>query len=240
MNVCNNCGVELDSDMVACPLCDLVVGEKPDQTEMSHSEKPTVKDKVLREIGNLTGAQKRKLFWEISGIILGSGIVVTLLINLIVSNNINWAKYHLVASLAVFVNITALTLWRRRSLLILLSSLVSLLLTLLFFDFVSINSGWGVKLGIPILISFYGLLLIVLLLIRMSNQLGFNILAIIFIALGLFAICIEFFISLYFQERLILSWSIIATVSVIPVAAILFFMHFKLRKGIELKRFFHI
>jgi hypothetical protein len=240
MNVCNNCGVELDNDMVSCPLCGLVVGKKPNLPEMISSEKSIVKDKVLKEIRNLTSDQKRKLFWEISGIILGSGIVVTLLINLIVSNNINWAKYNLAASLAFFVNITALTLWRRKPLLIILVSLVSLVLMLLFFDFVSNNGGWGLKLGIPILIAFYGLLLIVLLLIRLSIQLGFNILAIIFIALGIFLICIEFFISLYFQEKLVLSWSIIATVSMIPVAVILFFVHFKLRKGFELKRFFHI
>lgn len=240
MNVCKNCGVELDSNMTSCPLCGLPVGEKPDLPQISDSEEPVVKGKILREIKNLTGSQKRKLFWEISGIILGSGILVTLLINLAVSNNLNWAMYVLVASLAAFVNITALTLWRRRPLLIILISLVSLVLMLLFFDFVSFNSGWGVKLGIPILVSFYVLLLIVLLLIRLSNQLGFNILAVIFIALGLFLLCIELFTSLYFQGRPVLSWSIIAAVSMIPVAAILFYVHFKLRKGIELKRFFHI
>jgi hypothetical protein len=111
---------------------------------------------------------------------------------------------------------------------------------LLFFDFVSFNSGWGTKLGVPILISFYVLLLIVLLLIRLSNQVGFNILAIIFIALGLFLLCTEFFISLYFHKRILFSWSIIAAVSMIPVATILFFVHYKLKKGIEMKRFFHI
>lgn len=240
MNLCNNCGVELDNDMISCPLCGLEIGKKPDLPEMIDLEEPTVKDKILREIKTLTIDQKRKLFWEISGIILGSGIIVTLLINLIVNNTIDWAKYILVASLTAFVNITAFTLWRRRSFLLLIGSLVSLLLMLVIFDLMSFQSVWGKKLGVPILISFYMLLLMVLLVIRLSNQLGFNILAVIFIAFGLFLICIEFFISLYFHETLVLSWSIIAAVSMIPVAAILFFVHFKLRKGIELKRFFHI
>ena len=240
MNVCINCGVELDNNVRICPLCGLVAGEKPEIPEMKDLQKPVVKGNILREIKNLTSDQKHKLFWEISGIILGSGAVVTLLINLIVSNSINWAKYVLVASFTAFVIVSALTLWRRRPFLMFIASLVSLILMLLFFDFVSYSSDWGAKLGVPILISFYVLLLIVLLVIRLSNQVGFNILAIIFIALGLFLVCTEFFITLYFHKKILLTWSIIAAGSMIPVATILFFVHFKLKKGIELKRFFHI
>ena len=240
MNVCKNCGVELDDDMTSCPLCGLAAGEKPEIQEISDSQEPVGKDGILREIKNLTGRQKRKLFWEISGIILGSGIVVTLLINLVISNSLHWAKYVLVASLAAFVNTTSLTLWRRRPLVIILVSLVSLVLMLLFFDLFGANSGWGIKLGIPILVSFYALLLIVRLFIRLSNQLGFNVLAVLFIALGLFLLCVELFSSLYFEGELVLSWSIIAAVSMISVAAVLFYVHFKLSKEIDLKRFFHI
>jgi hypothetical protein len=241
MNYCNNCGVELDNSMNSCPLCGLKVGEKPVIQDKPGPKRPDYKDKVLNEIENLTDAQRRKLFWQISGIILGSGIVVTLLINLIVSKNISWAKYNIVASLAAFANISVITLWRRRPiLLIIIASAVSLILMLLLLDLVSFNIGWGAKLGVPILISFYVLMLIVLLLIRISNQLGFNILAIMFIAAGLFLMCVEAFISLYFQNKITFSWSIIAATSMIPVAAILLFVHFKLRKGIELKRFFHI
>ena len=246
MNVCKNCGVELDDDMTFCPLCGLAAGEKPDPQEMSDSQEmsdpqePVRKDKILRAIKNLTGKQKRKLFWQISGIILGSGIVVTLLINLVISNSFHWAKYVLVASLAAYAIISSLARWRRRPFFIILVSLVSLVLMLLFFDLFGVKSGWGIKLGIPILVSFYVLLLIVLLFIRLSNQLGFNVLAMLFIALGIFLLCVEFFSSLYFRGEVVLSWSIIAAVSMIPVAAVLFYVHFKLSKEIDLKRFFHI
>lgn len=153
---------------------------------------------------------------------------------------ITWANYSLVASLALFVNITAYTFLRGRPVLLVTVHFISLAGMFLALDFVSTNADWGTILGLPILFSLYVLLIIVLFLICLSNQLGFNILAVIFLALPLFLLCVEGSISFYLHHQVQLVWSIIAGASLLPVAAVLFFVHYKLKKGSELKRFFHI
>lgn len=240
MSYCNYCGVELDKTMTSCPLCGLAVGEKRVITHEWKSRQPVFKDKISSEIENMTAFQKRKLFWEISAIILISGILVTLIINKIESNGITWSKYTLVASLSILASISFFTLLHNRSFLLVLGSFISNAALLLLLDLISSNIGWGTKLGIPILASLYSLILIVLWLIRISHRRGFNILALIFIALGLFLICIEVFVSLYFNHTITLSWSIIAAASMIPISTLLFLVHYRLRSGIELRRFFHI
>ena len=240
MSYCNYCGVELDQTMTSCPLCGLAVGEKRVVTHDWKSRQPMFKDKISSEIESMTAVQKRKLFWQISGIILVSGILVTLLINKIESKDITWSKYVLVASLSILASISFFTLLRNRPFMLVLGSFISNAAMLLLLDLISLNIGWGTKLGVPILISLYALILLVLWLIRISHRRGFNILAVIFIALGLFLICIEVFVSLYFTHAITLSWSIIAAASMIPISTLLFLVHYRLKSGIELRRFFHI
>ena len=240
MSYCNYCGVELDKTMTSCPLCGLTVGEKRVITHEWKSRQPIFKDKISSEIENMTAAQKRKLFWEISAIILISGILVTLVINWIESKNITWSKYILVSSLSIMASISFFTLLRNRPFMLVLGSFISNAALLLLLDLISSNIGWGTKLGIPILFSLYALILIVLWLIRISHRRGFNILALIFIALGLFIICIDVFVSLYFNHKITLGWSIIAASSMIPISALLLLVHYRLKSGIELRRFFNI
>jgi len=240
MCYCKYCGVELDKTTTSCPLCGLTVGEKRIVTNEWKSKQPIFKDKISSEIKNMTAVQKRKLFWEISGIILVSGIIATLIINIIVNKNITWSKYILVASLSILASISFFTLLRNRVFMLVLGSFISNAMLLLLLDLISSYIGWGTKLGIPILFSLYAMILVVLWLIRISHRRGFNILAVVFIATGIFLICIEVFVSLYFKNTINLSWSIIAASSMIPISTFLFFVHYRLKSGIELRRFFHI
>ncbi|MCU4163848.1 DUF6320 domain-containing protein [Carboxylicivirga caseinilyticus] len=240
MDYCKNCEVELDEDMICCPLCGLSAGEEPISVDIPKEKHHDFRDKTLNEIEKLSFTQKRKLIWKISGIILMSGIIITLTINFIISHNINWAKYNLIASLVAFSNISFVVFFRKKPFVLLITSLISITILFLMIDYFNGESYWGIKLGIPIVTSFYILSLIVLVLIRVSNQIGFNILAVIFLAIAILLLSIEIFISLYSHQIIRLNWSIIAGVSLLPIAGLLFFVHYKLKKGIELKRFFHI
>ncbi|WP_372753206.1 DUF6320 domain-containing protein [Labilibaculum sp.] len=240
MNYCNKCGVELDDNMNFCPLCGLSIGEKSEESESSISVQSMEKDKIIDDFEKLSQVQKRKLFWELSNIILLSGILVTITINLFLNKSITWSSYSTVTSLAVLANISIFTFWRHRMLVMVLGSLVSTSLLLILLDLFSTNVGWGIKLGIPILLSFYLLLLLVIGLIRISKQVGFNILAIAFLAIGIFSICVDGFVSLYFIHQFQIRWSIIVSISMIPISGLLFYVHYRLKKGVDLKRFFHI
>jgi hypothetical protein len=240
MIYCKNCGVELEESMNFCPLCGESTDEKAAKKEHLKSVQYEPKEKLFADYESLTQKQRHKLFWEVSGIVLISGIIVTLIIDLITNKSITWSKYSVTVSLVIFVNITLITFWRRRILLLFIVSFVSTSVLLILLDMYNLNIGWGVRLGIPFLFSFYFIVLILAILMRISRQRGFNILACFFIAVGLLAICVEGIISLYTKNILHLQWSVIVIASTIPISALLFFIHYRLKKGIDLKRFFHI
>ncbi|MFC2137639.1 DUF6320 domain-containing protein [Bacteroidota bacterium] len=240
MNYCKNCGVELDEKMNFCPLCGELVEDKIVNKEYLKSAQPQPKEKLLSDYESLTQKQRRKLFWELSGIILISGIIVTLIINIIINKSITWSKYSVTISLVLLINTTIVTFWRNRIILMFVVSFISTSILLILLDIYYLNIGWGIRLGIPFLFSFYFITLLLAMLVRIFKQRGFNLLACFFIAIGLLTICIEGIISVYTKKIFYLHWSLIVIVCMIPISAILFFIHYRLKKGIDLKRVFHI
>jgi hypothetical protein len=108
------------------------------------------------------------------------------------------------------------------------------------FDMFNKDIGWGTKLGIPLVFSFYLVVFVLISLVRSSKQRGINLIAYFLIASGILSLCVEGIISLQISNKLNFQWSVITLVSVLPVSAILLFIHYRLRKGTDLKRFFHI
>lgn len=237
MNVCNNCKVELDDDINICPLC----GKK---TNLPVKEEH-VKEKSGFEINDfnfdeLTEKQKGKLFFEISILILCSLVVVPLIIDIIINNRITWSKYTIASGLAVFANVIILSLYFKRTFLVLAGSFVSMSLLLLAIDLFSHNVGWGLKLGFPIILFIHAIIFFLLLIVKKQKQKGINLLAYILLAAGMLCICIETIIDLHISNSLNLQWSLICFISVVPVSALFFFIHYKLKRVTDLKRFFHI
>jgi len=240
MKYCNNCGVELEENMSICPLCKKKADDRVVESERFKTDQIQAEEILFSEYEKLTPRQRRKFFWELSGIILASAIAVTLIIDLIINKGITWSKYSVTISLVLFVNTTIITFLRTRILLRYFASFISTSILLVLLDMYSLNIGWGIKLGIPFLFSLYFISLVSAIIIRMSKQHGFNVMALIFIAIALFSMCIEGIMSFYYTNSINLHWSIIVMVCIIPIAAILYYIHFRMRRGIDLKRFFHI
>ena len=240
MIICPKCGVELDERMSRCPLCNSGVGHQfqPDPNSKAYDDQRD--EKLLSDFVNLTGSQKRKLFWELAGIILFSGILVTLIIDIVTAGNITWSRYTFTVCLVIFVNITLLSFWRQRLVILLGGSFISTSLLLVLLDLYNEKVGWGTQLGVPLLLALYIILFLLVILVRFTKHKGFNVIGYSFIAAGILSLCIEGMLDLYFNGKITFRWSLIAFVSMIPIAAMLFFIHYRLNRGIELRRFFHI
>jgi hypothetical protein len=61
-----------------------------------------------------------------------------------------------------------------------------------------------------------------------------------FIAAAMLCICTDAVLSYFTNHFFRLRWSIIVSACIIPVTVILFFVHYRLKKGRNLKRAFHI
>jgi hypothetical protein len=241
MNYCNNCGVELDVEMNYCPLC----GQKSSSPDSPDFEKRPGKNGLKAEsesynFNQLTALQKRKVFWELSAIILASGVFVSFFIDITTSREINWSKYPITIGLFLFVNITLICFFPKKNFIVLLGSFIATSLFLITLDLYNHNLGWGIKLGIPIIFFLYLIVFLLIVVIKKSKQKGINLIAYILIAAGIAGLCIESILSLHLLNRLELSWSIILLVSVLSASGILLFIHYRLKRVTDLKRFFHI
>jgi hypothetical protein len=241
MIICKKCGVELEENMDRCPLCGenaasgALSGRAPGPLKQSGQE-----ERLLSDFELLTREQRQKLFWQLSGIVLISGAVVTLVIDLIINRGITWSRYSCSASLVLFINITLLVLLRKRTAIALMGNFLSTSALLVLFDLFDNAIGWTTKLGIPLVLAFYLVVYLLISLMRRSKQRGINLIAYFLIALGILSLSVEGIISLQLNNRLDFQWSVIALASVLPVSAMLLFIHYRLRKGTDLKRFFHI
>lgn len=241
MIVCKNCGVDLDESMGNCPLC----GEDPANepragSKTLHGRQSKPEERLLSDFQELSPIQRRKLFWQLSGIILISGTLVTLIIDLIINRNITWSRYSMSAAMVLFINLTFLVLFQKQMVAALTGNFLFTSALMVLFDLFNKNIGWGTKLGIPLVLAFYLVVYALITTMRRSKQRGINLIAYFLMALGILSLCVEGIISLQVDNRLAFQWSVIALASVLPVSAILLFIHYRLRRGTNLKRFFHI
>jgi len=241
MIICPQCGVELDEKMHECPLCNYSGSdEQVKSTESSKSQGYPQKTKILTDFENLTRYQKRKLFWELSNVILFSGILATLIIDLVIANGITWSKYSITVCLVLFANITLFSFWRHQLMILLGGSFISTSLLLVLLDLYNEKIGWGTQLGIPILFSLYLIILLLTIIFRITKQHGFNILGCFFLATGVLALITDGILSRYLTGKISIHWGLIVFISMVPITAILFHIHYRLNRGVDLRRFFHI
>lgn len=241
MNVCNYCGVELDAEMNFCPLC----GHKSNTPIASGKKgaKNSPKMEAHPEDFNfekLTLQQKRKLVWELAAFVLVLTTVVTFIIDLLITKQVTWSKYTMTIGGVLLIDVSLVLLLKKRVLLMLSGFFLSTSLLLFLLDLYNKNLDNGLTLGIPILFFIFLVVFLLVLLIRKARQKGVNIIAYSLMAAGIICMCIEGIITLHTQNLLKFEWSIIVLISVLPVSAILLFVHFRMKRATNLKKTFHI
>lgn len=241
MATCKNCGVVLDEHMNFCPLCGVpTLNENTEERERLIQEKKVVSRKLKDEIEMLDRAQKRKFLWEVVSIILASGTLSTLVLNYIVSGSFTWSFYVLIGSLTIFFYVTVFSFAKSNLLTVSSALFIITTLSMLALDLQDNAIYWSVRLGVPLFIAGWLVLILLVGIIRRAREKGFNLVAYIFLALAALSTAVEGIVSLYLDDEFRLSWSAIVFFSILPVAAILLYIHYKLRRGTDLRKFFHI
>ena len=241
MTICKNCGVELEPDMDVCPLCETPVNQKSPVKEGARAaiNKPGGNTATHFEKRNMSSPQ-RKAVWELVSIILILLMVATSLINFIINKEISWSEYPVAVCLIIFSYVTSFAFLNKSRVVQLLCALVTASLFILGLDVFTGGTSWALRLGIPLLffsnIIFIGLLSV----FRISRQRGINLIAFSFLAAALLCIGVEVVTDLYIFNHIRMAWSLIVSACVIPVAAVLLFMHYRMKRGRDLNKTFHI
>lgn len=188
----------------------------------------------------LTLNEKVRLFWELSGILHFSGLVVTFLVDLILHGKPGWSLYTTTCLSASFVYITLLVFLPRRTFWFLAGLLINTLLMLFFLDWLSPLESWFVLPALPLTGFFVLLLGLVMYFVKVTRKKGFNIIAVASLAIGIYIMLIDFSISWAIGSSKHISWSVIVAASILPFSLFLFYFHYRLNRGTSLRRFFHL
>jgi hypothetical protein len=232
MIICVNCGVELEDGLTVCPLCGQHPGNSNKQEHISRN--------YPSEIIRLHKKESRRHLWELSGIITFSGIAGCTIFDLLVSKGWSWSLFSDVSILAAWIILTLFLYASKRTVIIIPVLMVTILGALLAYDLITPGAQWFFPVGLPLTISAFVAAGIVVILYRAANFKGFNIIAVTLIVFSGFCIVTEILFDKYLNSLVNLHWSLIVAVSVLPVALIFFFYHYRLKKGNQLDSFFHI
>lgn len=232
MAVCVNCGIELDDGFTICPLCGKYQGNNDIQEN--------IPENYPSNILQLHKKENRKHLWELSGIITFSGITVCTIVDLLISKRLGWSLFSDVTIIAAWIIFTISLFAYRETLIMVVLQMVTILAALFFIDLTSSGSNWFFPVGFPLVITAFFVSGIIIILYKAAHFKGLNIIAATLVLLSGLCIVTEMILDKYLNGIVNLRWSLIAAVSIFPVALMFFFYHYRLKKGNRLDSFFHI
>lgn len=233
---CKNCGVELEKDMPVCPLCGEPVygdGTAPRTAGAAYPERSAGLKPPLDK-------KQRKFTWEIITIILGAGIAATFAVDLIIGRSITWSEYTSAIGLVIFCYVSIFAFWDKNIFLEIATGFLLSSICLLTLDALTGGLHWALKLAIPLLLAINVITMLYIKVVRSSRHKGINLIAYAFAGAALLSLCTEIILSMFITGQWRLNWSVIVSACIAPVMLLLLFIHFRLRKGRNLHRTFHI
>jgi hypothetical protein len=243
MPYCPECGVEVDSNIKNCPLCDIVIPVLKVREQNRDYQK--VNPLKFPEPENFNKGYfidlKRKTFFAISSLFM---------INIFYLLGIQFLRLKIIPVL-IFISLILLSLWiylfcffgfvKNRKLLLVIVILNSFLFTFLI-DFFNKGPGWFIPVFVPSTILGSFIVMITAVIIRQKKKKSFSLLFYISIALSAFLIGIEGITSNYLNNKITFSWSIIMSLEIITFSLLLIFYYLKLPQRVisKLKKKLHI
>jgi|GEM_PF-545114 len=241
MAFCPKCGVELDAVVRVCPLCattvPVVEGDITKTTAPWPEQDPNAKTYPTKQ------ETRNQVLAVLAGLVI-LAIIVVLAVDFYSSGEIGGGKitWSLTPALVLLATLAYLIFGFRLYHAFFPLTLSYLAITagmLAGLDALDLYQPWFLTLGLPILVDLLATLIISYALILNVKTKGYNILGIINAAITLFLLVLDGLILLYLKSAFLVSWSILTSLVFIPLSFFFFYLHYVLRKKINLGRTFH-
>jgi hypothetical protein len=232
MNTCPRCDVELAPDAPFCPLCGQIIDPARAVGLESYAE-PGAEEK-------LTEGERRKVSAELLTASILIPAVAVCAINILVSGGITWGLYPLLSLALLWVVMGAILGIFGQKHLAFGAPALAIPLFLIGLDLADGGLGWSVGLGLPIAILAEGIAGLVILALRASRRKGANIPAFIVLGVALLCLSIEAIIDRSLGGGVHLEWSAIVAFALVPISALLFYLHIRLTHKSSLRKLFRL
>lgn len=209
MSYCVNCGVELESSLKECPLCNTPVINPNQLSPAASNPYPSSKGQV--EIAS------RKDFGILLTVVLSATSITCLLLNLLVFQKHLWSFAIIGACICLFFLAAPIVFYTKASVyLILLLDGVAVLIYLYLISYLTTSSEWLWQLGIPIVVMST---VLIELFAFLARKFPFNMLSAslyLFIEIPILCVTIELLIRRFCDHSYYITWSaVVLTVCVI-------------------------
>ena len=238
MPYCPYCGVEVDMETRKCPLCETDIPKVPEGMKVSR-EYPLQEHELKYLRRPFTLKERKAVLWLVSLILL-IPFTVVLVVDLYLNHSVTWSMIAVLALGEIWL-IIAVALFQRKFWNIFLSFfLIIVLLSFLIACFAGALEEY-LQWNLPITMiaalsalgcSIYG---------RRTREKGLNILGAGFWGVAVFCIGLDLLIGFNLQrEHLLHGWSLIVSSALLPLGALMMYLHYRFGKTFPLKRYFHV
>ena len=230
MPICKNCGVEIENKDAVCPLCG--------DSQNNNTVKPVEKKSIEPELEKQT--KSHPWFLELLSFFSAAGAIIVVAVDFAYGANLTWSRIPLISLIFAWLFVFLLHhLIKKPYLLVILETLNFLIFIWLLDCFIPVYS-WFFSLALPIILVVGILFLLVILWIRSFKLSTMLSLSVGTLAAGIFLLCLEVILNKFHHTDILISWSLVAFACILPVSGLFVYLQFRLNKGSELKKFFHI
>jgi hypothetical protein len=227
MSICKQCGVDLGEGNEKCPLCE------PSDPESRQIASPADLFRISRIV-------KSRTLYEITMLLLVSGIIVTVAIDIVFVSGVSWSLITTTCIGYLIVMVTGIYFLRKSPYILILANMAATLLFLWLTDLLTGGKVWFESMAAPLVISGALLTAAVIFLNSLSRYRGLNLLSTILLAMAVYAIIIEYLTDKLTTSEFNPQWSVVTAASLAIIALIFLFVHYRLKRGRSLGRLFHI
>jgi hypothetical protein len=229
-----------------CPLCGASAaaelpegGDRQRGIEALDKREPFAPEVRDADIGEkLKPEDLRKVIVELLSVSLGIILVMTLMIDFLLTGGLSWSRYSSIVLAVIWLaSAIPLILWRHPWLVfsVLAPSLVlAVMLCLVPRMALFVNVALPITLLLEALVAASGTLA------SRQKVKGLNAVGIILTAIAIACLGIDSCLALYSSGRISFSWSIVVAISAIPVAGFFFYLHYRIINRASLKKLFRL
>ncbi|MFC1652457.1 DUF6320 domain-containing protein [Planctomycetota bacterium] len=234
MVFCPRCAVEMNDGTQACPLC----GAQPVDTFVTPEHPYPLGPEVPLKIPRDNPALRQRIFITLT-VCLGLPLLTVFFID-IVDGHLHWAPYAMVPLACLWCYSGLLLYWTSRPLRHYAALLLVTAGLLAGLDRCSGAWNWFPGLGLPIL-GTLALLLTPFMVLLKHRRLGWaNTTGWGLIAIGMGCLIVDTVANRWRGEAAVPTWSLVVLISLLPAGMFMLYVHHRVRKHVDLEKWFHI
>ncbi len=238
MPYCPNCGVEVDDETERCPLCDTPV-PSVGSTLKADDEYPRYEHDLKYTRRPFTLKERHVMLWLVSLVLLIPFMIV-LVVDIFLNSAVTWSVFPIIGLGGIWL-FTAIALFQRSFWRLFLSFFILIVLLSLLISFIAGAMPTFFKWNLPVIVAVVVPALVCAIYSRKTRNRGSNIAGSILWGIAAFCIALDGIIGLNTgREAFLHGWSLIVASALLPLGALMMYLHYRFGQTFSLKRYFHV